>query len=402
MVSVSPRVKAVTELLTSLGEPSFRVEQVLKGIYKSHRAEWYQLEEVPVKIRWRLKEKFGRYINSFMLKAESEGDFAQKLLLKSFKDFAKVEAVSLQFHNHRSLCISSQVGCAFQCAFCATGKVGLKRQLDADEISDQVLSFMQRGQKIDSVSLMGMGEPLANPKSFDALRILTSPELFGLSPRRINVSTVGVIPGIVKLTEEFPQVNVAFSLHSPFTEERNKLVPLNRMFPMAEVFDVLDRRIQKTGRRVWICYLLLKGQNDSRDHAKALVNLLQQRPKETRYLYHVNLLPYNTGRAVPETFERAEMEGIESFQQVLEKHRISCSYRNSFGHGIEAACGQLYAGYENARGPGASEFSGSSQPPLLRPTSPSLSRAPSIEQERSEAQEVLLPSPEDVTEEVHW
>ncbi|CAE8622068.1 unnamed protein product, partial [Polarella glacialis] len=106
-----------------------------------------------------------------------------------------------------------------------------------------------RGQKVDGISLMGMGEPLGNPKVFDALRILSSPELFGFSTRRLNVSTVGVIPGIVKLTKEFPQVNLAFSLHSPFTEERNRLVPLNRMFPMKDVFDVLDERIRTTGRR---------------------------------------------------------------------------------------------------------------------------------------------------------
>merc|ERR1719333_1368989 len=106
-----------------------------------------------------------------------------------------------------------------------------------------------------------MGEPLANPKIFDAIRVLTDPDLFGLSMRRMNVSTVGVLPGIHKLTQDFPQVNLAFSLHSPFTEERNRLVPLNRMYSTSQVFEVLDRRIQRTGRRVWICYLLLRGQN---------------------------------------------------------------------------------------------------------------------------------------------
>jgi len=253
----------------------------------------------------------------------------------------------LQFHSHRSLCISSQVGCAFKCGFCATGRVGLMRQLDADDISDQVLYFMQRGQKIDGVSFMGMGEPLANPKTFDALRMLTSPDMFGFSSRRMNISTVGVIPGIVKLTNELPQINLAFSLHSPFTEERNRLVPLNRMYPMKEVFDVLDQRIRKTGRRIWICYLVLQGQNDSEDHARALVQLIKDRPTETRYLYHINLLPYNVARSVPENFLRAEVNSVEVFQRILQENRISCSYRNSFGHGIDAACGQLYAGYED-------------------------------------------------------
>jgi len=303
---------------------------------------------IPNGLKWRLKDRFGKYILSFAPANSVEGDFAKKVLLRSFKDEARIEAVSLQFRTHQSLCISSQVGCAFQCAFCATGRVGLKRQLDADEISDQVLYFLQQGVKVDGVSFMGMGEPLANPKVFDALRMLTHSDLFGMSSRRMNVSTVGVIPGILKLTEELPQVNLAFSLHSPFTEERDRLVPLNRMYPLAQVFEVLDQRIKKTGRRVWICYLLLRGQNDTTDHAHALVQLLKERPSEVRYLYHINLLPYNVGQAVPEQYVRAELPGVEAFQKILQQNGISSSYRNSFGHGISAACGQLYAQYEDA------------------------------------------------------
>lgn len=318
----------------------------MKGIYKSYQVKWHAIDGLPKTLRWRLKDQFGKYITSWRPEAVGEGDNAEKLLLHSHRDQARVEAVSLKFHTHRSLCISSQVGCAFQCAFCATGKVGLKRQLDADEITDQVLHFLQRGHKVDGVSFMGMGEPLGNPKIFDALRILNAKELFGMSYRRLNISTVGVIPGIRKLTEDFPQVNLAFSLHSPFTEERNKLVPLNKMFPMGEVFDALDQHIRSTGRRIWICYLLLDGINDSADHARALAQMIRDRPVETRYLYHVNLLPYNVGRAVPEHFNRLGIEGTENFQRILQEHRVTSSYRNSFGHGIDAACGQLFAGYE--------------------------------------------------------
>eukprot|EP00927_Polykrikos_kofoidii_P049321 TRINITY_DN43395_c0_g1_i1.p1 TRINITY_DN43395_c0_g1~~TRINITY_DN43395_c0_g1_i1.p1 ORF type:complete len:420 (-),score=63.94 TRINITY_DN43395_c0_g1_i1:319-1470(-) len=345
----SNRCREIGEFLTSVGEPQWRYRQVIHGVYKAHARKWHHIEGLPSGLQWRLKDRFGRFVLSYRPGDESEGDYAQKVLLKARRDEARVEAVSLQFRTHRSLCISSQVGCAFKCGFCATGRVGLKRQLDADEISDQVLYFLQQGQKVDGVSLMGMGEPLANPKVFDALRILTSQDLFGFSARRMNVSTVGVIPGILKLTEEMPQVNVAFSLHSPFTEERNKLVPLNRMYPFGQVFDVLDRRIRKTGRRVWICYLVLQGQNDTQDHAKALVQLLKDRPSETRYLYHVNLLPYNVGRSVPEQFQRADVGGVEVFQKILQENNVSCSYRNSFGSSIDAACGQLFAGYEDTQ-----------------------------------------------------
>eukprot|EP00929_Paragymnodinium_shiwhaense_P073445 TRINITY_DN37425_c0_g1_i1.p1 TRINITY_DN37425_c0_g1~~TRINITY_DN37425_c0_g1_i1.p1 ORF type:complete len:373 (-),score=67.40 TRINITY_DN37425_c0_g1_i1:455-1573(-) len=347
MAAYSPRCRAITEFLTSIGEPEFRIRQVLHGVYKAHAYKWHKIEGVPTGLKWKLKDRFGKYVLNFQPAGSQEGDQAHKVMLKSFKDQTRVEAVSLAFRSHRSLCISSQVGCAFQCAFCATGRIGLKRQLDADEIADQVLYFMQLGQKIDSVSFMGMGEPLANPKVYDALRVLTSPELVGMSTRRMVVSTVGVIPGILKLTEEMPQVNLVFSLHSPFTEERDRLVPLNKMYPMKQVFETIDMRIRKTGRRVWVCYLMLQGQNDTEDHAKALVQWIKDRPSETRYLYHINLLPYNIGRSVPEHFARADVGGVEKFQKVIAQSGISCSYRNSFGSKIDAACGQLYADYED-------------------------------------------------------
>jgi len=367
--SLSPRCRQITEFLASRGEPAWRVKQVIHGIYKSHAAKWHSISGLPTGLQYHLKQRFGKFCLNWKPVSMSEGDFAQKALLESHRDQSRIEAVSLKFQTHRSLCISSQVGCAFQCSFCATGKVGLKRQLDADDIADQVMYFMQRGQKIDSVSLMGMGEPLANPKVFDALKVLTDPELVGLSRRRINVSTVGVVPGILRLTEELPQVNLAFSLHSPFPEERSKIVPLNRMYPMSQVFDVLDRRIQKTGRRVWIGYLMLRGENDSQDHARALVQLIKARPVESRYLYHVNLLPYNIARSVGDSFARASAESIESFQQTLQQNGISSSFRNSFGSGIDAACGQLFAGYESK---GVSSKS-MAPAPLVRPTSSALS-----------------------------
>lgn len=370
MVSVSPRCIALGEFLASIGEPRWRLRQVLQGIYAEHTHKWHNFEHLPVGLRMRLKERFGKYVLGYRPLSAREGDFAQKVLLESRRDAVRVEAVSLKFRTHRSLCISSQVGCAFQCAFCATGRVGLKRQLDADEICDQVLFFLQKGQKIDGVSFMGMGEPLANPRVFDALSVLTSPELFGISPRRLNVSTVGVIPGIMKLTEKFPQANLAFSLHSPFPEERNRLVPLNRMYPIAQVLEVLDQHIQLTGRRVWIGYLLMRGQNDSLEHARALAMLIRERPSHVRYLYHINLLPYNTGRAVPEHFARTDSTQVEAFRRVLQENSITSSFRNSFGHSIDAACGQLFADYEDAGPRGQARAAGAPRflPKALEPS----------------------------------
>lgn len=234
-------------------------------------------------------------------------------VLFGLPDDVRIEAVSLRFPTHQSLCISSQAGCALACSFCATGTIGLKRQLTADELFAQVLYFAQEEQ-IDSVSFMGMGEPLVNPNVFDAIeRIVDPQEGLGLSARSLNVSTVGIIPGLLKLNNRCPQVNVAFSLHSPFAEQRSQLVPTNRLFPFDEVFRVLDERIRQTGRRVWVAYLLLEGENDSEEHAKALASLLRSRP--AWHLYHVNLLPYNSVK--DKKFGGARPLAVSRFQQIL-------------------------------------------------------------------------------------
>ncbi|VWU53281.1 radical SAM protein, putative, partial [Hepatocystis sp. ex Piliocolobus tephrosceles] len=206
-----------------------------------------------------------------------------------------IEATALDFGSHTSLCISSQIGCSFGCKFCATGQIGIKRQLDLDEITDQLLYFQSKNVYIKNVSFMGMGEPLANPYVFDAIQFFNNNKFFAISSRRINVSTVGILPGIKKLNDKFSQVNLSFSLHSPFTEERDQLMPVNRLFPFNEVFDLLDDRIAKTGRRVWISYILIKDLNDSKEHAEALCDHICKRPSTIRYLYNVCLIPYNKG-----------------------------------------------------------------------------------------------------------
>jgi adenine C2-methylase RlmN of 23S rRNA A2503 and tRNA A37 len=190
---------------------------------------------------------------------------------------------------------------------------------------------------------MGMGEPLSNPKVFDAISALKNRDQFGLSASRINVSTIGILPGLAKLNTVHPDVNVAFSLHSPFPDQRRELMPIEKVYPFADTLNVLDERIRKTKNRVWIAYLLLRGVNDSQDHARALVNIIKSRPAEIRYLYHVNLLPYNPGRT-PQGLKR--VDDISAFHKILDNARISTSYRNSFGRSIDAACGQLFAEYE--------------------------------------------------------
>ncbi|CDI82714.1 GPI transamidase 8, putative [Eimeria praecox] len=231
------------------------------------------------------------------------------------------------------LLLSAQAGCSFNCSFCATGKIGLKRQLSVDEISDQVLYFQASGVRADSVSFMGMGEPLANPRVFDTvesgfsvvsagmgeplanprvfdtLKLLTDPKAFGLSARRLNISTSGVLPGIKKLNEQHPQV------------------PANRMYPFPEVFYLLDQRIASTGRRVWIAYLLLQGVNDSVEHAKALAALIRDRRRTIRHLYHVSLIEYNDAQGVSSSLRRADSKRLKQFEEILDAASISHSRR---------------------------------------------------------------------------
>ena len=193
---------------------------------------------------------------------------------------------------------------------------------------------------------MGQGEPLANPKVFDAISGLTHPEQFGLSPSRINVSTIGIIPGILKLTECHPACNLTYSLHSPFSDERQTMMPIEKVYPFRETFKALDSRIERTGNRVWIAYLLLEGINDSVDHAKALVDLISSRSAGVKYLYHINLLPYNRAKDVSDIMRK--VPDITKFQRTIQKAGIANSYRNSFGKSIDAACGQLYSEHEAA------------------------------------------------------
>jgi len=217
--------------------------------------------------------------------------------------------------------------------------------LTSDEITDQILHFyFQQGHSIDSISFMGMGEALANVQVFDALDVLTDPTMFALSPRRISISTIGIIPSIKKMTLNYPQVNLTFSLHSPFNEQRSKLMPINDRYPLLDVMDTLDEHIRITSRKVYIAYIMLPGVNDSIDHAKEVVRLLKGRYKEGR-LYHVNLIRYNPTVSSPLRFGEVDEGHVVHFYKKLKSSGINVTIRSQFGIDIDAACGQLYGNY---------------------------------------------------------
>jgi len=262
------------------------------------------------------------------------------------------------------LCISSQAGCALGCAFCLTGKLGLKRNLEAFEIVDQVIavskiissspdsSFERRGQRtassgdllqpsITNIVFMGMGEPLNNFNEVsEALSRIT--ELMGFSMKRITVSTAGIIPGIYKLAEKAPGVNLAISLNATTDETRSRIMPVNKKYPLKELLKACREYPLAAGKRMTFEYVLLDGINDTKDDAKRLVKLLRGiRAK-------VNLIPYNPAPAqkITKLYRRSSGDKILAFQDILRKAKIMAIIRKSMGADISAACGQLKANYQ--------------------------------------------------------
>jgi len=339
----SQRISSINEYISSHNTPSYHGKQLLHGLYTQGKT-MQDILELPIQLR---NELTPQSVLSLMPVSVVSGDQAERILFHT-KEGHPVESVRLTYKSkhdnsfHYSLCVSSQSGCALGCQFCATGALGLMKNLSVDEIVDQYLYFIQNNKPIDSIIFMGMGEPFANaPNVFEALKILTDSNLCGLSPRRISVSTVGLIPGIKELAQRFPTINLAFSLHSPYPEQRKSLMPITNSYPIDKVFDTLNAYIQKTNNKVFIAYLLLAGVNDSLDHAAALAELIKNQGKKS-YLYHVNLIRYNPGPSKT-AFIRPDTDAVKAFQDKLHYYHITVTLRQDFGVSIAAACGQLAA-----------------------------------------------------------
>ncbi|MEK8126692.1 Cfr family 23S rRNA (adenine(2503)-C(8))-methyltransferase [Paenibacillus filicis] len=335
------KYEKIQQILLSLKQPGYRYAQITNAVFKHKIGEFEQMTMLPARLRDELSRELGPQLSSVTPVVEQTSEQVSKILF-ALADGERIEAVRLSYKGGwESYCISSQCGCGFGCRFCATGTIGLKRNLSADEITDQLLHFHLSGHALDSVSFMGMGEALANPHLFDALDILTDPQLFGLGHRRITVSTIGILPGIHRLTKDFPQVNLTFSLHSPFDVQRSELMPINDHFPLQEVMRALDSHIQQTGRKVYIAYILLRGINDTAGHAEAVAHLLRGRGS-WEHLYHVNLIPYNWTEATPRSYRQSDRHHVRMFVQLLKSKGIQVTVRTQFGSEIDAACGQLY------------------------------------------------------------
>lgn len=341
----------IVAFLTELGEQPYRGRQVADWIYRRAAHTFEEMTNLPKPLRERLSAAATPGRGTVMLERTST-DGTVKALLR-FSDGESVETVYLPYEDRLSVCISTQAGCPAACAFCATGTLGLKRNLIAGEIVDQLLlaGEMARGhsahaeaQPIDNVVLMGMGEPLLNYQAtIQAIRLMSS-EL-GLSVRKITLSTVGIVPAIRRLGREGLPLTLAVSLHAPTQPLRERLIPLARKNPLAELVAACRDYFEDTGRRVTYEYILLADVNDSLLHARQLGRLLRGHPA------HVNLIPYNPGPALGE-FRAPEPEAVARFREALETSGVRVTQRVARGQDIEAACGQLHRTLRDEAPPG--------------------------------------------------
>jgi 23S rRNA (adenine2503-C2)-methyltransferase len=325
----------VEALLAEWGEPRYRAEQAWDALYRQQVA-LDDATALPRTLRAKLDDALPLALDVLVEQIAHDG-MTSKWLWSCTRDHAQIETVLMRYPERATVCVSSQAGCAMGCTFCATGQAGFERHLDAGEIVEQVLRAAQASpQRVSNVVFMGMGEPLANYDNTWAAVHRLHDDL-GLSARRITVSTVGVVPGMRRLAEEDLPVTLAVSLHAPTDEERERLVPLNRRYPIAEVLDAAADYAGAKGRRVTFEYACIAGENDSPAQAEALGNLLGAFPGVGGA--HVNLIPLNPtdgfGRHAPTP------PSIRAFADRLRAHGVTATVRRNRGTDIAAACGQL-------------------------------------------------------------
>ena len=335
--------------LQARGEPAYRTRQVLEGAHRPDAAGFDDLTELPKTLRVELGRafRFSTIADSHVIGADA-GLTAKAV--HELADGQRIESVLMRYparapsSERTTVCISSQAGCAVNCPFCATGQAGFGRQLTPGEIVDQVLHWHRppwralgdasRGHY--NIVFMGMGEPLNNAdRVFEAVRLLNDAGRLGIGARHITVSTSGVVPGMDRMVEELPQVNLAISLHAATDSLRDELVPINRKWPVADVVAAGRRFAARTGRRVSLEYVMIDGVNDTDEQAAGLVRLARG------WRSHVNLIPLNPTPG--SRWSGTPPRRIRTFVETLEAGGLSVTVRDTRGREIDAACGQLHA-----------------------------------------------------------
>lgn len=326
-------LRQLTALLVDWGQPAFRAGQVWKGVYQRRVESPDSLTELPLELRRRLGETHS--FRSFELRQRqvSADGRTTKLLFGRSGEAVGIECVLMRYDRRRTGCISTQAGCAMGCTFCATGQMGFLRNLTAGEIVEQVLQLSGEAP-LTNLVFMGMGEPFHNyDASLAAVDRLTDPDGMRFGARRITISTVGLIPMIRRFTDERRQVNLAVSLHAATDELRDRLVPINRRYPIGPLLEACRDYVRVTRRRLTLEWALIQQVNDGLDQARALAELVRG------MLCHVNLIPLNPTRGFPGS--GSDLGRAEKFAAVLRSNRIACTVRQRRGIEIAAGCGQL-------------------------------------------------------------
>jgi 23S rRNA (adenine2503-C2)-methyltransferase len=333
-------LEQLTERVVAFGEPAFRAKQIWRQLWQ-RAATYDRMPDIPRPLRERLEEELPLGVEVLAVR-EADGGATRKALLRLGGGHV-IETVLMGYRGRVTVCVSSQMGCAMDCGFCATGQMGLLGNLTAGEIAAQVVWARRAAadlpattpQRLTNVVFMGMGEPLSNERhTFGALERLTDPEAFGLGDRHITMSTVGVVPGIERLGERFPQVGLAVSLHASTDDLRNELVPVNRLWPLRVLEDAVVAWRERTHRRPSIEWAMIDRTNDTEEQAEQLL------PIAMRLHAHVNLIPLNPTPGWPT--QPSSEERIGRFVAVLEDAGVTVTVRDTRGREIDAACGQLY------------------------------------------------------------
>ena len=329
---------ALTQVFKEWGEPAFRAKQVYQWLWQKHAASFDAMSNLSKDLRTKLAESYTiPKVKIHHSQFSSDGTIKCRFQLH---DGHFVEGVLIPTEKRLTACVSSQVGCSLSCKFCATGFMERKRNIEFDEIVDQVtlingLCEEHFNKKLTNIVFMGMGEPLLNYKHvLKAIDKISDPEALGMSPKRITVSTAGVAKMIKQLGDDQVKFKLALSLHAANDKKRNEIMPINESNNIESLIEALNYFYKKTGNEITFEYILFKDFNDSEKDAMELVKIYRQVPADL-----INVIEYNAIDRFP--FDKPDEDGFERFVEILQKNRVNVRIRRSRGKDIDAACGQL-------------------------------------------------------------
>lgn len=325
----------IRDLIVSMGEARFRASQVAGWVAKGTPVE--EMANLPKSFREELAKK--AYVTTLRTLSHQKSSDGTEKFLFAFPDGQSAECVLMRYKHGNSVCLSTQIGCRMGCAFCASARNGLVRSLSAGEILAEVFAVMREsGEKVTHIVLMGTGEPLDNMENvLRFIDLVTSPDGLNLSARHISLSTSGLVPQIDRLASDRRQITLSISLHAPNDEKRDRLMPVNRAYPVGELIAACRRYFAATGRRISFEYAMIAGVNDGEEDAEELSSLLKGMQA------HVNLIPLNRVKESP--YRPSPRRNVDRFCEILGKNGVNVTVRRRLGSDIDAACGQLRANH---------------------------------------------------------